>query len=194
MAETKVTEKHGTDFRTLFDRDYIASFDLQGRDVAVTISKVIGGELTAVGGRKSRKPILYFAGKERGMICNKTNAKTIAALFGNFTEAATSTACACGRLRQQRKAHMMKPSSSIPRTYDSPHPLAGLDDCGEGHMIKTPKMQHCDFCGTEVGVFEREFRERITCGARECERWARDDEAEERRQAHEDLDHDRGWS
>ena len=86
MADTKIVEKHGTDFRTLFDRDYIGAFDLQGRDVTVTITKVIGGELTAVGGRKSRKPILYFAGKERGMICNKTNAKTVAALYGNFTE------------------------------------------------------------------------------------------------------------
>src|SRR4029077_6678042 len=86
MSETKVTERHGTDFRTLFDRDYIGAFDVQGRDVTVKITKVIGGELTAVGGRKSKKPILYFEGKERGMICNKTNAKTVAAMFGNFTE------------------------------------------------------------------------------------------------------------
>jgi|SRR6267154_3092446 len=86
MSETKVVERHGTDFRTLFDRDYIGAFDLQGRDITVTISKVVGGELTAMGGRKSRKPILYFAGKERGMIMNKTNSKTVAALYGNFVE------------------------------------------------------------------------------------------------------------
>lgn len=86
-TETKVVERNGTDYRTLFDRDYIGAFDLQGRDVTVTISKVIGGELTAMGGRKSRKPILYFAGKERGMIMNKTNSKVVAAMFGNFVEA-----------------------------------------------------------------------------------------------------------
>jgi len=86
MSETKVTERYGTDFRTLFDRDYIGAFDLQGREATVTISKVVGGELTAVGGRKSKKPILYFEGKEKGMIANKTNAKTIAALYGNFVE------------------------------------------------------------------------------------------------------------
>src|SRR5882672_6382643 len=86
MSETQVKEKHGTDFRTLFDRDYIGAFDLQGRDVTVTIIKVIGGELTAMGGRKSKKPILYFEAKDKGMITNKTNAKTIATMYGNFTE------------------------------------------------------------------------------------------------------------
>lgn len=83
---TEVTEKHGTDYRTLFDRDYIGHFDLLGKDVTVTISKVVGGQLTAMGGRKSKKPIVYFEGKEKGLICNKTNSKTIAAMYGNFVE------------------------------------------------------------------------------------------------------------
>lgn len=83
---TQVQEKHGTDYRTLFDRDYLGHFDLQGREVTVTINKVVGGQLTAVGGRKSKKPICYFDGKEKGLICNKTNSKTIAAMYGNFIE------------------------------------------------------------------------------------------------------------
>lgn len=83
---TQVTEKHGTDYRTMFDRDYIGHFDLMGKDVTVTISKVLGGELTAIGGRKSKKPIVYFNGKEKGLICNKTNSKTIAAMYGNYVE------------------------------------------------------------------------------------------------------------
>ena len=86
MADTTVTEKHGTDYRTLFDRDYLGHFDLQGREVAVIISKVVGGSLTAIGGRKSKKPIVYFEGKEKGLICNKTNSKTIAAMYGNYVE------------------------------------------------------------------------------------------------------------
>lgn len=83
---TQVTEKHGTDYRTLFDRDYLGHFDLQGREVTVTINKVVGGNLTSVGGRKSKKPIVYFEGKEKGLICNKTNSKTIAAMYGNYVE------------------------------------------------------------------------------------------------------------
>lgn len=76
----------GTDYRSMYDRDYIGHWDLGGRDVTVTISKVIAGELTAIGGRKSKKPIVYFEGKEKGLVCNKTNAKTIAALYGNVVE------------------------------------------------------------------------------------------------------------
>jgi hypothetical protein len=58
----------------------------EGRDAVVTIESVKGGELTAVGGKKSKKPIIGFVGKEKRMICNKTNAKTIAALYGNHVE------------------------------------------------------------------------------------------------------------
>lgn len=79
-----------TDFRTMYDREYIGAFDLpEGKgDTTLTIAKVEGGELTAMGGRKSKKPIVRW--KETGMkplICNKTNGKTIAAMYGNFVEA-----------------------------------------------------------------------------------------------------------
>lgn len=79
-----------TDFRTMYDRDYIGAFDLpEGKgDTTLTIEKCTGGELTAMGGRKSKKPIVHF--KEQGvkpLICNKTNGKTIAAMYGNFVEA-----------------------------------------------------------------------------------------------------------
>jgi len=76
-----------TDYRALYDREYVGAWELQGKDVTVTISKVVGGELTAVGGRKSKKPVISFEGKEKKMICNKTNAKVIAALYGNIVEA-----------------------------------------------------------------------------------------------------------
>ncbi len=76
-----------TDFRSLYDREYIGHFDLpEGRDVIVTISKVIGGELTNVGGRKNKKPIIYFENKERGMVCNKTNGKSIMNMYGPIVE------------------------------------------------------------------------------------------------------------
>lgn len=80
----------GTHFMTMFDRDYLGSFDLpEGRDVTVTITAVKGGDLTSIGGRKSKKPIVYFDGKDKGLICNKTNSKTIAAMYGNYVEAWT---------------------------------------------------------------------------------------------------------
>lgn len=76
------------DYRSMYDRDYIGHFDLVGgNDLTLTIKRVVGGELTAMGGRKSKKPIVHF--KEDGikpLICNKTNAKTIAAMYGNMVE------------------------------------------------------------------------------------------------------------
>jgi hypothetical protein len=73
-------------WKSMIDRDYIFAFDLNGKDVVVTIARVVAGELTGQGGRKSKKPIVYFEGKEKGLALNATNAKTIAAMYGHYTE------------------------------------------------------------------------------------------------------------
>lgn len=75
------------DYRALYDRDYICHFDLEGREVTVEIREVKAGELAVQGtSRKTKKPVVYFVGKEKGLALNKTNGKTIAALYGNRTE------------------------------------------------------------------------------------------------------------
>lgn len=78
-----------TDYRSLFDRDYIGHFDLPGgKDTTLTIKRVVGGELTAMGGRKSRKPIIHFTQEGvKPLIANKTNSKTISGMYGNIVEA-----------------------------------------------------------------------------------------------------------
>lgn len=61
-------------------------------------------------------------------------------------------------------------------------------------MTNDAKMRHCFFCGAELGVIEsRNYDRRDTCGARECEREARDNAIAERDVAHEQLDRDNGW-
>ena len=75
-----------TDYRMMFDRNYLGHLDLAGREVTLTIAKVVGGELTAEGGRKSRKPIVHFGNGVKPLIVNKTNAKTIASLYGTFVQ------------------------------------------------------------------------------------------------------------
>lgn len=52
------------------------------------------------------------------------------------------------------------------------------------------RMQHCSYCGKELGVYEKPWRERDTCGERECEREARADERAEREQAMFDAERD----
>lgn len=76
-----------THYKSMYDKDYLGSWELPpGRDITVTIEGVKGGELTAVGGKKNKKPIISFVGKEKKFVCNVTNAKTIAAMYGNFVE------------------------------------------------------------------------------------------------------------
>lgn len=66
---------------TAFPSEYLRAADLQGRRVTVKIDHV---EMKDIGG--DPKPILYFIGKEKGMVLNKTNANAIAAAFGDDTD------------------------------------------------------------------------------------------------------------
>ena len=70
-----------TDYRSMFDRDYLGAWDLP-HDVTVTISKVEARKLKNGSSKANSKPVLFFQGKEKGMACNKTNGKTIAAMYG----------------------------------------------------------------------------------------------------------------
>lgn len=76
-----------TDYRKLFNKEYLGHWDLpEDRDAVVTIANVESGELHNPGKKADKKPILTFEGKEKRMVCNATNAKTIAAMYGNHVE------------------------------------------------------------------------------------------------------------
>lgn len=81
-----MTDSTRTDYRSLYDKDYIGAWDLKDKDVTVTITKVKGGELVGLGGRKSKKPIIFMRGTEKGFAINATNGKTIATMYGNHVE------------------------------------------------------------------------------------------------------------
>ena len=60
--------------------------------------------------------------------------------------------------------------------------------------MTTAKMRFCCYCGAEIGVLESRFYDRSdTCGAQECERYMRDCVAEEREEAHRELDRNNDW-
>lgn len=61
---------------------YLKTADLQGRAVRVTIDRFEIEEI----GDGDRKPCLYFEGKERGIVLNRTNADTITASLGEETD------------------------------------------------------------------------------------------------------------
>ena len=64
-----------------FPSNYIKASDLKGGQPVVVIDRI---EFEPVGQKKEMKPILYFEGKEKGLVLNKTNAKNIAGLTGTF--------------------------------------------------------------------------------------------------------------
>lgn len=64
-----------------FPSKYLKAADLQGRSVTVKMARV---EQEKIG--DDMKLILYFQGKERGVVLNKTNANNIAAIYGGETE------------------------------------------------------------------------------------------------------------
>lgn len=72
------------DVRSALDKNFLFSYDLQGRDVVVTIERVVQGELVGQQGRKTKKPVVFFKGKSKPLALNITNIKTIASLYGSF--------------------------------------------------------------------------------------------------------------
>jgi hypothetical protein len=63
-----------------FPSDYLRAVDLQGQKVLVTMSRV---EMRDMGDEV--KPVLYFKGKDKGLVLNKTNSNTISAAYGDET-------------------------------------------------------------------------------------------------------------
>lgn len=64
-----------------FPSTYLKAADLQGRSASVVMDRV---SLEEIGGE--HKPVLYFAGKERGLVLNKTNSSIIAEMHGSETD------------------------------------------------------------------------------------------------------------
>jgi len=75
-----------TDYRTLFDAKFLGSWDLPpARDVVVTITSVAPEIVRNESNKEAKKPVLMFQGKKLGLLLNKTNAKTIAAMYSTDT-------------------------------------------------------------------------------------------------------------
>jgi hypothetical protein len=74
-------------WRAMMDSDWLRSVDIEGKgEPTVTISRVVGGEVTGVGGKKNKKPVLYFEGKSKPLAIGATIGKTIERMYGPKTE------------------------------------------------------------------------------------------------------------
>jgi hypothetical protein len=64
----------------VFPTKYLKAHDLKGHEPVVTIERV---EFEPVGRTREMKPVVYFAGKEKGIVLNKTNANKIIEISGS---------------------------------------------------------------------------------------------------------------
>lgn len=68
---------------TAFPSKYLRADDLQGHEPTVVIDRIVTEE---IGADEQQKPVIYFRGKERGLVLNKTNATNISLAFGDETD------------------------------------------------------------------------------------------------------------
>jgi hypothetical protein len=64
-----------------FPSKYLKAADLNGGEALVTIKDCIVESLG-----EDKRPVLYFAGKEKGVVLNKTNATNISDAYGPDTD------------------------------------------------------------------------------------------------------------
>ena len=62
------------DIRDAFPSKYLKASDLKGRSIVVYIDRI---DYEPVGQSREMKPVVYFRGKEKGLVLNKTNCNKI---------------------------------------------------------------------------------------------------------------------
>ena len=69
----------------IFPSNYLKAADLKGSQVKVMIDRV---ELETIGqgDNQQQKPVIYFVGKDKGLMANKTNMNAIAMVYGPETD------------------------------------------------------------------------------------------------------------
>lgn len=120
-----------------FPSNWLKAADLNGATPTVTISEV---KMEDIG--EDRKPVLYFAGKEKGIVLNKTNATNIADAYGPetddwvgqkvtlFTTWVDFNGRSVEAIRVRKANGTQPPKKQEPAkpNFDSEDPAAGMDD------------------------------------------------------------------
>lgn len=73
-------------YMKMFQGDYIAAVDFDGKRPTLTIKSVELVDLEDDRGKTSKKGVIYFRETEKGLIVNKTNAILMAGMWGPETD------------------------------------------------------------------------------------------------------------
>lgn len=106
----------------MFPSKWLKADDLQNRTITVTVD---GIELEEVEQGKPKRPVLYFVGKDKGLVLNKTNASMIAAFHGDDTDGWRGKEL---KLRSEKVSFRGDIVDAIRVHVDQQPPPAGEDD------------------------------------------------------------------
>lgn len=75
-------------YKTFFDTDYIGSWDLpEDRDRVAVIERIEGARVKNQRGEEDAKLVVHLRKWPKPLLCNVTNASTIAKMYGTNTDA-----------------------------------------------------------------------------------------------------------
>ena len=67
-------------YKTAFG-SYLKAEDLQGKSVRISLERVALEDIKGNDGKMERKLVAHFTGKDKGLVLNRTNADSLAAIF-----------------------------------------------------------------------------------------------------------------
>lgn len=71
-----------THYKTLINPDYLGAYAVEdGKDLVLTIDKILSEVITGTGGKKETCPVMHFVEQVKPMIVNSTNFKMMKRLF-----------------------------------------------------------------------------------------------------------------
>ncbi len=73
-------------FSEMFPSKFLKAADLNGNAVKVIIERVELQDVVGQGKEQDYKPVLFFQGKQKGLVLNKTNGQVIAETYGEDTD------------------------------------------------------------------------------------------------------------
>jgi hypothetical protein len=140
----------------LFDPSkFVAAFELDGKDVTVTIERVVGETIEGEANRKARKPVIHFKDWPKPLVLNKTNAKVLIHLYGadyrkwtgkRFTMYPTTAKMAGDEVDAIRLRKKVPPSAATVAQSAPPRTEMSLPERTEAAMLKLAEKN------TEAGV------------------------------------------
>jgi len=130
-----------THWKENFDYQYLGGYSIDGEDLTLTIKAVKTEKVQGTSGRSEDCMVIYFEELDKGMICNKTNAKTITKIHntpyleewpGKRIVLGTEKVSAFGETTDALRVRAFKPKTEI----NPADAILKLNSCGTLEDLK----------------------------------------------------------